>query len=176
MLAVIINSNICHLFFQFWVYRQALWCTIIITLLTTLQWPYFVDLVGYKTEKKKMHCLVAQHSCLHCGVSCYSFVQLSQVEEIDNRKSKDHTTLFQCSSNVWKWNPYIAVQLHLKSINFTSLRRKNFLGKGLGAGDNTTIIWRSKSTSLLKGIRNILILYLSWKPLTDSCTMHLASG
>ena len=63
---------------------------IIITLLTNLQRPYFVDLVDCKTEKKKkkMHSLVAQHSCLHCGVSCYSFAQLSQVEEIDNLQSE----------------------------------------------------------------------------------------
>ena len=39
---------------------------------------------------------------------------------------------------------------HLKSINLTSLSKKNFLGNGLGAGDNTIIIWRSKSTSFLK--------------------------
>lgn len=39
---------------------------------------------------------------------------------------------------------------YLKSINLTSLSRKYFLGKGLGAGDSTTIVWRSKSTSLLK--------------------------
>ena len=39
---------------------------------------------------------------------------------------------------------------HLKSINLTSLSKKNFLGNGLGAGDNTIISWRSKSTSFLK--------------------------
>ena len=39
---------------------------------------------------------------------------------------------------------------HLKSINLMSLSKKNFLGNGLGAGDNTIISWRSKSTSFLK--------------------------
>ena len=39
---------------------------------------------------------------------------------------------------------------HLKSINLTSLSKKNFLGNGLGAGDNTIIMWRSKSTSFLR--------------------------
>ena len=44
--------------------------------------------------------------------------------------------------------------LHLKSINFTSLCSKKFLGRGLGAGESTTITCLSRSMSFLQEKNN----------------------
>ena len=40
---------------------------------------------------------------------------------------------------------------YLRSINLTSLSSRNFLGRGLGAGDNTDIVSFSMSMELLQG-------------------------
>jgi hypothetical protein len=40
---------------------------------------------------------------------------------------------------------------HVKSMNFMSVRRRYFLGRGLGAGESTVSDWASVSTPVLHG-------------------------